>query len=122
MFDMVLNTSLVYQLLLCNLVPGVPKNVKFQIIGDAIRATWTPPVDGNKNILRYELRWYKTNEKPPQKEVMPVNASDRQAFITDKFERLTYYSVELVAFSDKGEGEPYVMDGLVVGYPDSKSS
>lgn len=111
-----------YQLLLCNLVPGVPKNVKFQIIGDAIRATWTPPVDGNKNILHYKLRWYKTNEKPPQKQVMQVNASERQAFITDKLEKLTYYSVELVAVSDKGEGEPYVMDGLVVGYPDSKSN
>ena len=120
--DTVLNTSLMYQLLLCNLVPGVPKNVKFQIIGDAIRATWTPPVDGNKNILHYKLRWYKTNEKPPQKQVMPLNASERQAFITDKLEKLTYYSVELVAVSDKGEGEPYVMDGLVVGYPDSKSN
>ena len=119
---MVLSRSLAYQLFLCNLVPGVPKNVKFQIIGDAIRATWTPPVDGNKNILRYKLRWYKTNEKPPQKEVMSVNPSDRQAFVTDKLEKLTYYSVELVAVSDKGEGEPYVMDGLVVGYPDSKSS
>ena len=45
---------------------------------------------------------------------MPLNASERQAFITDKLEKLTYYSVELVAVSDKGEGEPYVMDGLVV--------
>ena len=94
----------------------------FQIIGDAIRATWTPSVDRNKNILRYELRWYKTNENPPQMEVMTMNASDRQAFITDKLKKLTYYYVELVAVSDKGEGEPYVMDKLVVGYPGSKSS
>ena len=55
-------------------------------------------------------------------EVMTMNASDRQAFITDKLKKLTYYYVELVAVSDKGEGEPYVMDKLVVGYPDSKSS
>jgi len=99
-------------------LPSIPENVKIQIIGDAIQVTWDPPSQGGNDVTKYEIRWYKSNEANPTKQSKSYNSTDRQAFINDRLEPLTYYTVEVVPLSEEGEGEPWVMEGLVVSYPD----
>lgn len=70
-------------------------------------------------MTSYTVRWYKTDE-PAVKHAMTLDGDAQEAFITKNLDPVSYYTVELVANTDAGEGKSWVMKGVVVGEPDCK--
>lgn len=99
-------------------VPGIPTNVKLNILGSGLHLSWTPPSNENGDVTSYTVRWYKTDE-PAVKHAMTLDGDAQEAFITKNLDPVSYYTVELVANTDAGEGKSWVMKGVVVGEPDS---
>lgn len=100
-------------------VPEVPKDVNYDTLADAVKLTW--PQTSDPDIKNYTVSWYPSNDKNKKKS-KPVSGGGaaNEAFIKEGLEPDTYYTVELTANSDEGNGKPWIVENLVVGRPDRK--
>uniref|UniRef100_A0AC35U7G1 B-cell receptor CD22-like n=1 Tax=Rhabditophanes sp. KR3021 TaxID=114890 RepID=A0AC35U7G1_9BILA len=84
--------------------PGAVKNLNFdQVLFSSVTVLWDSPVEKNGIINSYKVRYWKLNE-PDNVKVFDLPASNTSVVIED-LSAQTKYIVDVVAFTDVGEGE-----------------
>ena len=68
-----------------DLVPNVPTNVQLDVLGNALKLTWKPPMDSL--VASYTVRWSDKKNEPNSAKSLYVDGTSQQAFITTNLDR-----------------------------------